>query len=177
MTGDDTPVMIHKQCIYQWTSRDRRFYFLSLIPFFIAFVGATCILAISSPYLVIIFISLYILGNIFQAGACVGCPYRGKFCPAIFGVYLSNIISSIIYKKRSFKQQFFNINANLASTTSIIALIFPIYWLFASGWYYLVGYIVLIALHLYLFFPNFCLKCDYNDTCPGGRTVRQLLKK
>ena len=137
--------MTNHKCRYQWTSKDRHFYFLSLILFLIPFVGAAHVLANVSIYLLLTFIGLYILVNIFQAGACVGCPYRGKFCPAIFGVYFSNVISSIIYKNRTFEQRFFNMNANLASITCIIALSFPIYWLALSGWYFAVGYLVFLT--------------------------------
>jgi len=35
---------------YQWTGRDKRYYFLSLIPFVIGFAGAGYILATFSIY-------------------------------------------------------------------------------------------------------------------------------
>jgi hypothetical protein len=147
-----------------------------MIPFFIALTGTAYILAASSIYLMLVFFGLYILGNIFQAGACVGCPYRGKFCPAVFGVYLSNLISSLVYRNRHFEQRFYTINASFASVICVIALLFPVYWLYISGWHYLVLYIVLLLLHVYLFFPKICPKCSYNDTCPGGIAVNKLLR-
>ena len=165
----------HTGQTYKWTSKDRCSYLFSIIPFAIAFTGTAYILAISSIYLTVVFLILYLLGNIFQAGACVGCPYQGKFCPAVFGVYLSNLLSSLIYKNRHFEQRFYNINASLASVICIAALVFPVYWLYVSGWYFLVVYFILLMLHLYLFFPKLCPKCSYNDTCPGGRTVKKLL--
>lgn len=161
---------------YQWTGKDRRYYFLSLIPFAIGFVGAVYIMSTFSIYLSLIFLGLYLIANVFQAGACVGCPYRGKFCTAIFGVYLGNLISSIIYKNRSFDQRFFNINAEIASIAAIITLLLPIYWLFIYGWYYLVAYFILIFIHIFLFYRLFCPKCSYSDTCPGGRLVHKLSK-
>ena len=169
--------MTHKECIYQWTDSDKRFYFISLIPFLIAFVSAAYILATVSIHLTLTFIGLYIIGNLFQAGACVGCPYRGKFCPAVFGVYLGNVISSIIYKNRTFERRFFNINANAASITCMITLLFPIYWLTLSGWYYVVGYLVLVITYWFFFSLVFCLKCSYSDTCPGGRTAHAMFGK
>jgi len=161
---------------YQWTGKDKRYYFLSLIPFIIGFVGAAYIMLTFSVYLLLVFLGLYLIANIFQAGACVGCPYRGKFCTAIFGVYLGNLISSIIYKNRSFDQRFFNINAEIASTAAIITLLLPVYWLFIFGWYYLVAYFVLTFIHIFLFYRLFCPKCSYSDTCPGGRIVHRLSK-
>ena len=161
---------------YQWTGRDKCYYFLSLIPFVIGFAVAGYILATFSIYLLLIFLGFYVVANIFQAGACVGCPYRGKFCTAIFGVYLGNLISSSIYKKRSFEQRFFNINAEIASVVAVITLLLPTYWLFIYGWYYLISYFVLTITHIFLFYRLFCPKCSYSDTCPGGRTVHKLSK-
>lgn len=169
--------MTQGKCVYLWTSGDRRFYFLSLIPFLVAFIGAAYILATVSISLMVIFVVLYLIANLFQAGACVGCPYRGKFCPAVFGIYLSNVISSNIYKKRSFEQRFFNINANLASIMCIITFVFPIYWLVVSGWYYLTSYLVLVLIYLFMFYPFFCPKCSYSDTCPGGRVIHKFSRK
>jgi hypothetical protein len=168
--------MVRNAGCYQWTGGDKRYYFLSLIPFIIGFVGAAYILATFSVYLLSIFIGLYLVANIFQAGACVGCPYRGRFCAAIFGVYLGNLISSGIYKNRSFNQRFFDINAEIASVVALITLLLPTYWLFIYGWYYLIAYFVLTMIHIFLFYRLFCPKCGYNDTCPGGRIANKLSK-
>ena len=169
--------MVRNAACYQWTGRDKFYYFLSLIPFIIGFLGAGYILATFSVYLLLLFVGLYLVANIFQAGACVGCPYRGRFCTAIFGVYLGNLISSKIYRKRSFEQHFFKINAEIASVVAIITLLLPIYWLFIYGWYYLIAYFVLTMIHIYLFYRLFCPKCSYRDTCPGGKTVNKLSKR
>ena len=148
---------------------------MSIIPFLIAFAGAAYILVTSFIYLMIVFFGLYMLGNIFQAGACVGCPYRGKFCPAVFGVYFSNLTSSLIYKNRHFEQRFYNINASFASVICIIALVFPAYWLYINGWYYLFLYLVFLSLHVVTFFSKICPKCSYNNTCPGGIAANRIL--
>jgi len=162
---------------YQWSRGERSYYFLSLIPFVIGFVGAGYILATVSVYLVVLFVGLYMVTSVFQAGACVGCPYRGRFCTAIFGVYLANVLSSSIYRNRSFEQQFFNINAEVASIAAIITFLLPTYWIFTYGWYYLILYIVLVMIHLFFFYRFFCPNCSYSNTCPGGRTVHKLLRR
>jgi len=169
--------MVRNVICRQWNNRDKCYYFLSLIPFILGFADAAYILATFSVYLLSIFIVLYIITSIFQAGACVGCPYRGRFCTAIFGVYLGNLISSRIYKNRSFDQRFFNINAEIASAVAVITLLFPAYWLLVYGWYYLIAYIILTFIHIFLFYRLFCPKCSYNDTCPGGKIVLRLSKR
>ena len=166
--------MLGNKGCYRWNGRDKLYFFLSLIPFIIGFAGACYILSTFSLYLLLVYVGLYLITSIFQAGACIGCPYRGGFCTAIFGIYLANIISSWIYKNRSFSQRFFNISAELASVTAIVTLLFPVYWLFIYGWYYLIAYILLTVVHIFLFYRLFCPKCSYNDACPGGRTVVKL---
>jgi hypothetical protein len=175
MKGEDT--MNENNKIYQWSKRDKLLYFISLIPFLAAFAGAAYLLTTVSIYLTIIFLSLYIMINFFQAGACIGCPYRGKYCPAFIGVYLGNVLSVILYKKRNFEPGFHKINVALGEIFCIITFLFPMYWLLLMDWLYLVGYIILITTHIILFLPLMCPKCSYNDTCPGGQAARKLCKK
>lgn len=163
--------------IYQWSKRDKFLYFQILIPFLVAFIGAAYLLATLSIYLTITFLSLYIIANFFQASCCIGCPYRGKYCPAAFGIYLANFLSATIYKNRNFEPRFFKINATLAVISIIIVLLFPIYWLLSLDWLYFAIFLILITAHIVLFYPIICPKCSYNDTCPGGQVVHKLFKK
>jgi len=163
--------------MYQWSKRDKFLYSAILIPFLVAFIGAAYLLATVSIYLTVIFLLLYTSVNFFQAGCCIGCPYRGKFCPAVFGMYLANFLSATIYRKRNFEPGFFRVNATLTEISVIIALLFPVYWLLSLNWYYLVVFLSLIVVHIVLFYPIICPKCGYNDTCPGGQVVHKLFKK
>ena len=163
--------------IYEWSKKDRALYFAVLFPFAVAFIGTAYLLATAAPYLAAIFIVLYVAVNVFQAGCCVGCPYRGGYCPPVFGLYLANFLSSQIYNNRSFEQGFFKVNANLAELFLICTLLFPVYWLVSLNWLYLLGFLLLILMHAALFFPSMCTKCSYNDTCPGGQMTLKLLKR
>lgn len=163
--------------IYQWSKQDKLLYFISLIPFVVAFTGAAYLLATVSIFLTGIFLLLYIIINFFQAGCCIGCPYRGKYCPAFIGVYFGNILSTLIYKNRNFEPKFHKINTTLGETFCIITLLFPVYWLLLTDWRYLVIFITLIIIHIILFLPLMCPKCSYNDICPGGQAYHKLFKK
>ena len=110
------------------------------------------------------------------AGACVGCPYQGKYCPALFGVYLGNFLSGILYKDRKFDEKFFKRNAAAGETMVLVLVLFPLYWVFITGWYLVLIYLALIAAHLVIFMPTQCEKCSYNTTCPGGLTWRSCRK-
>jgi hypothetical protein len=158
---------------YKWTRHDKGLYVLSMIPFAIVFVGTAYLLATYSIYLLIILIALYIIINIFQAGCCVGCPYQGKYCPALGGVYLANMLSTVLYKNRQFDQKFYNRNATAAEINLLVMAIFPLYWVFKAGWYLVLLYVILLAAHFFLFMPTQCEKCSYNGTCPGGQTWKK----
>jgi hypothetical protein len=155
---------------YEWTNKDKWLYALSMIPFLIVFIGTAYLLATYSIYLTIILVAMYILTNVFQAGCCVGCPYRGKYCPALFGVYLGNFLSGILYKNREFDEKFFKMNAAAGETMVLVIAVFPLYWVYRTSWVLVPIYLLLIAAHLVLFMPTQCEKCSYNTTCPGGQT-------
>ena len=157
---------------YQWTVRDKLLYWLSMIPFLVAFVGTFLLLKSYSVWLSVLLLLFYLLINIFQAGCCIDCPYRGLYCPAIFGIYFSNILSGFLYPNRKFDQIFFDRNAVAGESMVLIVVLFPIYWIFNSGWYLMPIYLLLIAAHLIMFMPTQCEKCSYNETCPGGITWR-----
>jgi len=154
--------------VYKWTKKDKWLYILSMFPFAVVFVGTAYLLATYSIYLLIILVALYIITNVFQAGCCVGCPYQGKYCPALCGVYLGNLLSSILYKNRQFDPKFFKLNATAGETMVLVLVLYPLYWVFKTGWYLVPIYLTLIAAHFFLFMPTQCEKCSYNTTCPGG---------
>ena len=169
--------MFKKKKIYQWSKKDKFLYLITLIPFLTAILLASYVLATVSFYLVIIFLLIYIVLNVFQAGFCIGCPYRGKYCPSAFGVYLGNFFSSTFYKRRIFDLEFFKCNATLTTISLIIFLAFPVYWLTVINWPYLAVYLALIIAHIFLFFPTMCPKCSYNDICTGGQIAQKLLRR
>jgi hypothetical protein len=169
-----------KQECYKWTKKDKWLYFISLIPFVILFAGTLYILRDYSILISILWILLYIVVNIFQAGCCIGCPYRGRYCPAFCGVYFGNILSGILYKNRQFDSEIFKRNATGGEITLIIFLLFTLYWIFLFNWYFILIYLGLIIAHIILFMPLQCPKCSYNDTCPGGnayQSYRKLFKR
>jgi hypothetical protein len=165
------------KAVYPWSRRDQLLYFATLVPLMLALIGAAYLLATVAIYLMVIFFLLYIAVNVFQAGCCIGCPYRGKFCPAVFGIYLGNLLAATVYKGRTSTPRFFRINANLAEIFLAATLLFPIYWLAISNWVYIVVFLLLVTLHVITFFPAMCTKCSYNDTCPGGQTALKLLRR
>jgi hypothetical protein len=151
-----------------WTGKEKGLYFVSLIPFLTLMIGALYVLATYSIYVSLVYVGIYLLTNIFQAGCCVGCPYRGRYCPAFCGVYLGNWFSSIFYKDRRYDEKFFTRNAAAGEIMLLLFLLFPLYWLYQTAWYFAPVYVILFGIHVILFAPTQCEKCGYNTICPGG---------
>jgi hypothetical protein len=169
-----------KPSTYEWTTRDKRRYVLALLPFGIAVVITAIVLTSIQVWLFFAWAGLYLLVNLFQAGCCVGCPYRGRYCPAILGIYLSNWLSRTIYPDRDFDPTFFQRNATVAEFALIIFVVFPLRWLWSAGWGFAAVYLLMLASHFVMFMPTQCEHCSYNETCPGGRTwikCRQVLRR
>jgi hypothetical protein len=165
------------ECTYEWASRDKLVYFASLVPLVGALATAIYVLATAAVYLAVAYVVLYLAVNVFQAGCCVGCPYRGRYCPAVFGIYISNVISARLYKNRSYDARFFKLNETLAEIALLLVLALPVYWLVLEGWYYVLGFFGLVVLHGVLFFPTQCTRCSYHDICPGGRLTLRVLRR
>jgi small-conductance mechanosensitive channel len=159
-----------KPSFYEWTHADKRRYTVALVPFVFASIMTTIVLSRISIWLVAAWAGIYLLINVFQAGCCVGCPYRGRYCPAIMGIYLSNWLSHRIYEDREFDQAFFQRNATAAEVVLVVFILFPVYWLWSSAWVLIPAYFALLAAHFVLFMPTQCEHCSFNDTCPGGQT-------
>lgn len=165
-----------EQEFYNWTRKDKWFYSISMIPFVIMFAGTLYILIPYSIIISLLWIVLFIIVNVFQAGCCVGCPYRSKYCPAFCGVYLGNLLSGIIYKNREFDPVFYERNATGGEITLTLFFLFPVYWIFISNWYFIPVYVGLIIAHIVLFMPKQCSKCSYNKICPGGKAYQSYCK-
>ena len=109
-----------EQKVYKWTKKDKLFYITSMFPFAIVFIGTAYLLASYSIYLLIIFVALYIITNVFQAGCCVGCPYQGKYCPALCGVYLGNWLSGILFTIITVHEIIANFNKTEANSNILV---------------------------------------------------------
>jgi hypothetical protein len=163
------------QCLaYEWTGRDKLTYFLALVPFLIAFLGALVLVATLSVYWTVGLLALYVLGACFQAGCCIGCPYRGRYCPALFGIFLANVISARLYRDREFDQKTFDRNAALAETVVTIIAVLCAVLLFSIHWGLAAAFLALGVTHVVFFFRQICPKCSYNRTCPGGQAATKL---
>lgn len=159
---------------HEWTRREKIIYFITLVPFLVAFLGSAYLIFTISGTLVVILLGLYLVANIFQAACCIGCPYRGRYCPALFGVYLGNILSTVLYRNRTPSPRFFQINATLGEISVLAILGFACYWVATLNVWYAVGVLALSALHMGLFLTQLCPQCGYRDTCPAGQTACRM---
>jgi hypothetical protein len=162
---------------YEWSARDKLVYFLALIPFLAAFFGTAYLLATKSIYLTVGLVILYLLANVFQAACCIGCPYRGRYCPALYGVYLGNLLSTWLYADREHDDRFFKTNATLGELSILAILVYSAGWLATLSWWYVLIVVLLAAVHMVLFLTLLCPKCGYNETCPAGQSACRVFKR
>lgn len=154
---------------HQWTARQKLYYVLLLLPALAALIGAAWLLFASSWWLGVIYLSLLLGVHVAQARCCVGCPYRGRFCPAIYGVYLANPLSRLVFRNAVHTRKTYDRAAAFGISFVVAILLFPLYWLFTAACWYAALYVGLLLLHTTIFFPTFCPRCAYRETCPGGR--------
>ncbi len=76
-----------------------------------------------------------------------------------------------------FDPKFFTLNATAAETMVFVVAIYPLYWVFKLGLYFIPIYLTLIVAHLILFMSTQCEKCSYNTTCPGGLAWQKCRKQ
>ena len=133
-----------------------------------------------SPILSFIIIGLYLATSYFQAYCCVyqECPYIGKFCPAVSGIYVGNILAKHLYSKDSSKsEKKFNRHKNLGIFFWLAMAFFPLYWIYLLGIEYAILYFI-FQLGYYLFFGlTICPSCAIRNTCPGGQLQKMVFKK
>lgn len=154
---------------HHWSARERLYYVLLLIPALAALIGAAWFLFSNAWWPGAIYIFLILGVHVAQARCCVGCPYRGRFCPAIYGVYLANPLSRLLFRDAVHTRQTYDRAAAFGISFVVAILLFPLYWLYTAAWWYAALYVALLLLHTLIFFPTFCPKCAYRETCPGGR--------
>ena len=95
---------------------------------------ALVLVATLSVYWTLALVLLFLLGAFFQAGCCIGCPYRGRYCPALFGIFPANFLSARIYKYRQYDENFLKRNAALADTVVSIIVVLCCVMLFTIHW-------------------------------------------
>jgi hypothetical protein len=162
--------------IYHWTAKDKWRYGLSMIPVVVMILGTSYVLYTFSIYMLILWLLIYLVINLFQAACCIGCPYRGIYCPAFFGVYLGNKISNFLYREERFDPKQFKRNALGGEISLAVFLLYPLHWLFVYNWYFVLIYVALVVLHVIIFLPTQCKYCSYNETCPGGRSYTWMCR-
>jgi hypothetical protein len=165
---------------YQWTKQDRIRHLIPATPLILFYVGSIYLLAKESIGLVALFLLLWVGVNLAVARICVGCPYRGGYCPGLSQLYFAPFLSQIIYPHqdripgpRSFKSELI-----LLGVLGIGSYVFTFYWLFRLYWHsspaLVLILLALLIVHMPLSFFILCPKCGYNDICPMSRVSRPI---
>lgn len=169
--------------VYQWTRRDKVLHLLPAIPLVVFYVGTAYLLAVNSIYLVGVFLLLWVATNIAIAGICVGCPYRGRYCPGVSQLYFAPFLSVVMCKgkKGNTDARSFRVNLAMLSVFGIGSYLFALYWLFVLYWseraLVVLALVGLLVVHMPISFFILCPKCGYNDTCPMAKVHKAFKKR
>jgi len=158
--------------VSEWSSKDKVLYFSTAL---LAWILLTIIAVVYSlkysVFALIGYLVIYILLVYLQAKDwCIGCPYRGKFCPGILCMGLANIVSTL-FKNRKF--EYSKKKEHLVSVLTMIYFAYPILFFYNKIWI-LVAYLTLLIIHLLLVWKLFCPKCKFNKVCPGGKVSAKI---
>jgi len=162
--------------VTEWSNSDKILYFSTSLLTWIILTAIVVVYTLKySVFALLAHLFIYVLLVYFQARDwCIGCPYRGKFCPGILCMGLANIISNKFFKQNEFK---FSKNKEIiVSILTGIYFVFPILFIFSKTMI-LVAYIVLLIIHLLSVWKFFCPKCKFNDVCPGGKVSTKIFGK
>jgi len=148
------------------------YFSTALLSWIILSIIAVLNIAESSIFALIGYLVIYILLVFFQAKDwCIGCPYRGKFCPGILCMGLANIVSTVLFKNVKFK--FSKNKEHLVSVLTGIYFFYPIFFLY-DDFLLVASYVTLLIIHLLLVWKFFCPKCKFNEICPGGKISSKI---
>jgi len=172
--------MSPRKCIHQWTKQDRALHLIPATPLILFNAGAIYLLAKESLLLVGVFLLLWVGVNFAVAGICVGCPYRGGYCPGLSQLYFAPFLSLVLYRDQESisPKRSFNNGLIFLGVIGIGSYVFAIYWLVRLYWQsvplVVLTLIAFLLVHMPLSFFILCPKCGYNDTCPMSKVHKVI---
>jgi hypothetical protein len=171
----ETAEMIHDEETHTWSRKDRALHLLPASPLIAFYIGTITLLAMHSLTLVLGFLAFWFVTNLFIAGVCAGCPYRGRYCPGLAQLYIGPYLSLLMYRgsRQGLKQRTLLLNIALLSVFGIGSYVFAFVWLFALYWpkyaALILSLLALLLLHMPLSFFLLCPNCGYNEICPMAK--------
>lgn len=157
----------------------KRAYFILTVPFLILLILVAVYLWSISFSLSLIFISLFIMANLFQSYCCAyqDCAYAGGFCPAVAGIMPSSMLAKIILRKKVKRSKsLFDLFAAIAFLSLLGLIGFPLFWIADISISLAIGYFALNIAYYLTFFLAICPACAIRNTCPGGKLQSMVSK-
>jgi hypothetical protein len=158
--------------------RRKGLYFVLTVPFVLIMLAVFIYLWRYSFLLSLAYLGFYFMTSFFQAYCCAyqDCPYVGKFCPAVIGIYPGNMFAKWLYSnkkivrsKKKFEQ---SVTWALVGWGGLIIL--PLYWLSRLSIWWAVGYAAAHVVYTLIFWLTICPVCAIRNTCPGGKLYNMV---
>ena len=166
-----------KKDIYYWNRNDKIKYLLVLSTWLLAVGIGMYFIALFEPWFVLVYIGSYLLLTYLQAWFyCIGCPYRGRFCPAIMNMILANFLAATLLKKKLFSEKRCLQVELLVLVPTLLSIGLPLIFIWGN-WLFTALYLCLFIGHFMLEFRLHCIKCSFRYICPGGKMACRIFKE
>ena len=166
-----------KEDIYYWSRNDKIKYILVLSTWLLAVGIGIYFIALFEPWLLSVYVGGYLLLVYFQARFyCIGCPYRGRFCPGILNLRVANLLAATLLKKKIFSEKRCLQIELLALVLTVLHIGLPLIFIWGN-WLFTALYLCLFIDHFMLEFRLYCIKCSFRHICPGGKMACMIFKE
>lgn len=151
-------------------------YWLLTIPLLFVYVLIAAYLWTVGIGFFILYCLLFVFVSFFMSYVCVywECSYVGKFAPCVGGFCLPSSQIARLWKKTKRSKRIYNLTLNLAYLSFFGIILFPVYFLFLSGFFYLLAYMGIVIIYTVLFMLLICPVCATRHVCPGGQSATAL---
>lgn len=156
--------------------RRKGLYLVLTVPMIALYVTIAAYLWTVGVVFFLIYVALFVLVAFLQGYVCVywQCPYVGKFAPCVGGFCLPSSQIARLYRGVKRSERIYNVAVTLAFVCFFGIILFPIYFLYQLGIWFLVAYVGFVIVYALCFLLFICPVCGTRHVCPGGHTAVKL---
>jgi hypothetical protein len=154
-------------------------YLLLTLPMIAMYVAIAVLLWTTHWVYFAVYCGLFVLVAIFQSQVCVHwqCPHVGTFASCVGGFCLPSSQIARLFKRTKRSEKAYPIFLTLAYLCFFGIMLFPIYFIYRQGLFYLLVYLGVVAVYALCFLLYICPACGARHVCPGGQTAMRLKGK
>lgn len=157
--------------------KKKRRYWVLTIPLLALLVVTSLYLWRIGSGLGLIYIGFFIVLNFADSYLCSveNCPYVGKPCPGMFGLFLVGVLAGIRRRIKVKQNQVISgVCGGIVGLSTIGLVLFPLNWLAKRSLLMALGYFLVFLIYYLVYILTICPHCAKRNDCPAARLVRNL---